>query len=278
MSIGTADNLAGGAGSEDCLKANIYMPLGVKHGSNLPVLVFLHGYIFGNPLNFPSDHRIQENPNGSQVFIVLACDQIEALKWIQLYISAFGGDPNKVTLNGHSAGASSIKLHLVAAASSLEKNGNVYGKGLFAQAIVQSGYRVPVPTPEQQEVIMLVEAKMKCLRKADVSDLARAQDLAMSDALLTSNETLIPQGKCKQSLQCLFPQLTKADVDEFLEVYPKEEFDSEYQHFQVITGESVFICSVPLMGDSFDSTGAAVNNGPSQWSSLSQEEMRSLKN
>ncbi|KAE9388233.1 alpha/beta-hydrolase, partial [Gymnopus androsaceus JB14] len=121
----------------------------------------------------------------------------------------------------------------------------------------------------------------------------------------TSNETSIPQGDCKQSLQRLFPQLTEADVDEFLEVYPKEEFDSEYQHFQVITGESVFICSVPLMGDSFDSAGAAVwayrynepnpslgspvvahsaeswmmfrgtntrNNGTSQWSSLSQED------
>ena len=54
-------------------------------------------------------------------------DQQVALKWVHDHISSFGGDPNKITVFGESAGAASIVYHLTLPGS----------KGLFQRAIMQ---------------------------------------------------------------------------------------------------------------------------------------------
>jgi para-nitrobenzyl esterase len=56
-------------------------------------------------------------------------DQRYALQWVQQNITAFGGDPGRVTLAGESSGASSVCNHLVSPPAA----------GLFHRAILQSG-------------------------------------------------------------------------------------------------------------------------------------------
>ena len=56
-------------------------------------------------------------------------DQVMALKWIQTNIKEFGGDPDRVTIMGESAGSWSAFYHMMSPLS----------KGLFQQVIGQSG-------------------------------------------------------------------------------------------------------------------------------------------
>ncbi len=65
------------------------------------------------------------NASGNQAL----ADTIAALKWVQSNIGAFGGDPNRVTIFGQSAGAAMVG-GLV---------GSPVAKGLFERAIAQSG-------------------------------------------------------------------------------------------------------------------------------------------
>ncbi|OSD00461.1 alpha/beta-hydrolase [Trametes coccinea BRFM310] len=289
---------AGGAGSEDCLKVNIYAPAGAKEGDQLPVLVYIHGggyspnvvivsvYYRLDSFGFLSVPELADSTVGD--LNAGFQDQIQALKWVQQHIGAFGGDPGQVTINGESAGGSSVELHLVAHE----------GQKLFSQAIAQSVYRTPLPTPEQQRPLFdfyaaqagcgssseSVESRVACLRKASVSALARAQDAAMynftgaynafhpvldgklftalpTESILsgnfadvpvvvgsTSNETLSFNGNITSALKTFFPGLTSEDLAEYLEHYPESEFDSAAQRFMVATGESELICARAIIG------------------------------
>ncbi|KAG0691999.1 Alpha/Beta hydrolase protein, partial [Suillus ampliporus] len=60
----------------------------------------------------------------------------QAMRWVQQYISAFGGDPMKVTMWGESAGGMSVALHMVTNGGDTE--------GLFHAAWMQSGSPLPV--------------------------------------------------------------------------------------------------------------------------------------
>ncbi|XP_058796191.1 esterase FE4-like [Phymastichus coffea] len=78
-------------------------------------------------------------------------DQVVALKWIQKHISAFGGDPNSVTLTGCSAGAVSTILHMLSPMS----------KGLFHRGFIASGApETRFKSTTNETHILLAQAKL----------------------------------------------------------------------------------------------------------------------
>ena len=90
-------------------------------------------------------------------------DQLAAIKWVKSNIEAFGGDPNQITLFGHSAGAISVGILVLSPES----------RTLFKRAIIQSGVPHPFLRPDSPEVAdrkSLQLAKfVKCSQEADTS-------------------------------------------------------------------------------------------------------------
>ncbi len=141
--------------SEDCLYLNVRTP-SMEETAKLPVMVWIHGgdhqdgsgndiYYDSNTISekgivfvsinyrlglmgyFTHPELSQESENKvSGNYGTL--DQIAALEWVRDNITAFGGDPNNVTIFGESAGGESV-AHLLSSPLS---------KGLFHKAILQS--------------------------------------------------------------------------------------------------------------------------------------------
>lgn len=142
--------------SEDCLYLNIWAPAGAQDGP-LPVMVWIYGgglvngtastplyagdalarrgvivvtfnYRLG-ALGFLAHPELSQESSygGSGNYGLL--DQLAALNWVQHNISAFGGDPSRVTVFGQSSGSISISALTT----------SPLARGLFQRAIGQSG-------------------------------------------------------------------------------------------------------------------------------------------
>lgn len=116
-------------GSENCLYVNVWAPQNATAGSNLPVMVHIHGggFVIGNGnadnslLASTGDEVVVSMNYRLGVFGFLAdsafgahsgdyglMDQQAALRWVQKNVASFGGDAHNVTIFGESAGGSSV--------------------------------------------------------------------------------------------------------------------------------------------------------------------------
>ena len=141
--------------NEDCLYLNVWTPQ-LSATAKLPVLVYFHGgsntqgYSHMDPLGptlarrgtvvVSANYRL--GPFGFLALPALTAesrhhssgnygllDQLQALRWVRQNIALFGGDPNRVTVMGQSAGAVDICLLM----------GSPMAIGLFQGAIMESG-------------------------------------------------------------------------------------------------------------------------------------------
>jgi len=154
---------------EDCLFVNVVTPASTTPKSKLPVVFWIYGggfeagsstiyngsaivdrslqlnepviYVSVNyrlsALGFAGSSEVREAGIGN----LGLHDQRLGMRWVQKYITAFGGDPSKVTIWGESAGAISVATHL------LTNEGNT--EGLFRAAFMNSGSPVPAFELEQ---------------------------------------------------------------------------------------------------------------------------------
>jgi para-nitrobenzyl esterase len=142
---------------EEYLTVDVRTP--AADGAKRPVLVFVHGGGFVTGSNraalydgraFARDGVVLVTVNyrlGIPGFLDLEgapanrgmLDVLAALAWVRDNISAFGGDPDAVTVAGQSAGATLVGALLA----------SPQAKGLFRRAIVQSGSGTGAFTPEQ---------------------------------------------------------------------------------------------------------------------------------
>lgn len=190
---------------EDCLYLNIWTPANFKYGQLYPVMVWVYGGGFiqgsaskaeyiGSTLAARDVIVVSFNYRlGALGFLVSTIDglygnyglhdQKLALQWVQDHIKGFGGDPDRVTLFGESAGAMSIGLHLLDKARSNKQSVN----RLFHAVILQSnplGYKYRSVT-----VANFIGAAFKeqldcedlhCLQSESADELIHVQDTLMA--------------------------------------------------------------------------------------------------
>ncbi|MFF6905548.1 carboxylesterase/lipase family protein [Streptomyces sp. NPDC012389] len=142
---------------EEWLNLNVWTPALPPEASGLPVLVWIHG---GSLLHGSSAVPVYDGSAFARDGVVLVSvnyrlgvegfglfpdapanrgllDQLAALEWVRDNIAGFGGDPDRVTVAGESAGAVSIGALLATDRAA----------GLFRRAVLQSGAPAAL-TPE----------------------------------------------------------------------------------------------------------------------------------
>ncbi|XP_041459803.1 acetylcholinesterase-like [Lytechinus variegatus] len=226
--------------SEDCLYLNIYSPN--PKPTNAAVMVWIHGGGFivgtandndynGIPLAAVGDVIVVTINYRLAVFAkfttkdaeapgnVGMLDQVAALQWIYDNIEAFGGNKDKITIFGESAGGASVDYLTLSKRS----------RHLFTQAIIQSGSTAPDWSFDPRQAEMEVQ---------DARNLGEALgcDTSPSSALIACLETKTPDDILNASLPAY--AFCPLSVDgNFLDDTPANLYkNNDFKRCPVLTG------------------------------------------
>lgn len=188
--------------TEDCLYLNIWTPESCTPESHLPVLFWIHGGAFmhgsGGEKEFDGEgyahrdvilvsinyrvnvfgffaHPELERENLEKVsgnYGIL--DQFFALKWVRENIEVFGGDPDRITVFGQSAGCMSVQALISSPLS----------RGMIAGAILQSGggIRALHETARKEDLWKVSDKLMKHLGVSTLAELRQVPAETLRDA------------------------------------------------------------------------------------------------
>ncbi|MGW0878141.1 carboxylesterase/lipase family protein [Streptomyces sp. NPDC002671] len=155
---------------DDCLNLNVWTPEPAP-GARLPVLVWLHG---GGLTRGSSAVPVYDGRTFARDGVVCVSvnyrlgvegyglfpdappnpglrDQLAALRWVHETIGAFGGDPDRITLAGQSAGAISTGALLAAPQS----------QGLIRRTVLQSGPPEAIERDKVRRMVRRMAARLK---------------------------------------------------------------------------------------------------------------------
>jgi para-nitrobenzyl esterase len=207
--------------AEDCLSLNVFTASLEENSSPQPVMVYMHGGGFaissaGTPgvdgtnlarrgaVVVTVNHRLNvfghlflgdaEGGRYADAGNAGMLDLLQALRWVQLNISRFGGDPANVTLFGQSGGGSKVAVLMAMPQA----------HGLFHKAIIQSSSSLlEMATQEEAErsthyflaQLGLDKAKLRTLHELPAETLLRAVPAAIRSAGRIDNHRPVVDGR-----------------------------------------------------------------------------------
>ncbi len=199
------------ASSEDCLFANVWTSA-TSASDKRPVMVWIYGggfftgsggmawydgenlaakgpvivtlnYRLG-PLGFfahPDLAKEAGHPGSGNYGMM---DAIAALQWVKRNIAAFGGDPNKVTVAGESAGAIMVGALV----------GSPQAKGLFTRAIAESGGWMGLTMGRMQPAATAEAAGVNAMKTLGVATIAELRAKPLGELAMQIQSGLVIDG------------------------------------------------------------------------------------
>jgi len=224
--------------SEDCLVLNVWRPAAVDGGKR-PVMVWLHGGGFANGAGSEALYHGTALAKGNDVVVVTInhrlnafgylylaeiageefvgsgmagmLDIVLALQWVRDNITAFGGDPQNVTIFGESGGGRKVSLLMTMPSA----------KGLFHRAIIQSS---PGLRGRDPKVATELAERLLALLGIKTDEIKKLQELPAQQVLDAVLKLPAPSGASKSLSESAGPILLLAPVMDGLYL-PAHPFD-----------------------------------------------------